>query len=130
MSFHDIIYVASKKGGTIMRQYFKQHKEIVALFVALLSAMIFQYLRIASLDIAFLFEVTAPSLFIYLLLVVLIPVIVLFFVFVPILFITEVKYKLPAINTINIRLKEVVYFISTTSTKYIKEPGKTTVLRC
>lgn len=113
-----------------MRQYIKQHKEILVIAIALLSAMIFQYLRISSLDIAFLFEIEAPTFAIYSVALLIVPLIVLFFVFVPILLVTEVTYNITLPKQFSIKLNEVIYSIKSTTRDYINRPNRTTVLRC
>ena len=61
-----------------MRQYLKKHIEFVVIAVVLLLAMLFQYIRISNLDIAFLYEISISSSIVYLAIIILIPVVVLF----------------------------------------------------
>lgn len=113
-----------------MRQYIRLHKEIIVLTIALIFAMFLQYLRISSLDIAFLLETTASTYFIYLLVIIIVPIIVLFFIFVPILFITEITYNISLPKQFKLDISNVVYSIKTTTSNYIRKQKRTTVLRC
>lgn len=113
-----------------MRQYIKQHTEIIVIAFALVLAMLFQYLRISSLDIAFLFESTAPTFYLYTMVLIAIPAVVLFFVFLPLLFITEVTYKFTLPKPYTITISRVVYNINIPTSNDIRKPKETTVLRC
>ncbi len=49
-----------------MNKYFKKYIEFTILALALLFAMLFQYVRISNLDIAFLYETSYVSYILYL----------------------------------------------------------------
>lgn len=113
-----------------MRQYLKQHKEVIVIALTLIIAMMIQYLRIVRLDIAFLFEVNTPTFTVYFIALIAVSIAVLLFVFLPMLFITELSINLTLPNTIKIEIKRVLYDLKSTTANYINKSRNTTVLRC
>ncbi|MGS0972754.1 MAG: hypothetical protein ACVCEJ_05930 [Candidatus Izemoplasmataceae bacterium] len=113
-----------------MRQYAKQHKEVLIVAITLFIAMSIQYLRIVSLDIAFLFEVNTPTFMIYFAALIAISMLVLLFVFLPMLVITEIAICITLPSTITIDIKRVVYNIKSTTSNHTNRQRRTTILRC
>ena len=113
-----------------MRQYLKKHIEFVVIAVVLLLAMLFQYIRISNLDIAFLYEISSVSYITYFVVILLVPIIVLFFVFAPLLFIFELRYNIHLPKSYNIKITKVIYSIKPIINHIITKPRLYTVLRC
>lgn len=113
-----------------MRQYIKQHKEVLLIAVTLFIAMTIQYLRIVRLDIAFLFEVNTPTFKIYFVALLAISVLVLIFVFLPMLVISEIAINITLPSKFHINIKRVVYDIKSTTSNHTNMNRRATILRC
>ena len=113
-----------------MRQYAKQHKEVLIIAVALFIAMSIQYLRIVRLDIAFLFEVNTPTFMIYFVALIAISMVVMLFVFLPMLVISEIVINISLPSKFNIDIKQVVYNIKSTTSNHTNKQRRITILRC
>ena len=113
-----------------MTQHLKKHIKAIILAVALLLAMLFQYVRISNLDIAFLLEISSKSYIVYAFVLLLVPVLVLFFVFIPILFVFELSYNIQLPKSYGIIIKKITYSIKPISDTTIMKPRVYTVLRC
>lgn len=113
-----------------MRQYVRKHIEFIVLAFALITAMFFQYLRIANLNIAFLFDVSPSLQLVYVITILCIPVIVLFFIFVPLLFIFEITYNFHLPIHFEIKISESIYKDKVTAQRILFFTKSTTVLRC
>lgn len=113
-----------------MRQYLKKHIEIIVIAVVLITAMLFQYLRIADIDIAFLYETSVNTSLIYLVVILLIPVVALGFVFIPLLLVFEISFRIELPQTYSIKTSKVIYSIKQIKSNVFIRPRLNTVLRC
>lgn len=113
-----------------MRQYLKKNIEHVIIAIALICAVFFQYLRISSLDIAFLYETQIASNIIYLLVILLVPLVVFVFVFIPLLFVFEVTIFIQIQGSLHLNISKVIYRIKPVVNQYITKSNHITILRC
>ena len=113
-----------------MSKYLKKYIEFTILAFALLFAMLFQYVRISNLDIAFLYETSYVSYILYTLIILLVPILVLLFVFAPLLFVFELSYNIHLPKSYDIKITKVIYSIRLFIYSIIRKPRLYTVLRC
>ncbi len=113
-----------------MKQYLKQHLAIFIIALMLIVSMFIQYLRIAHLDIPFLVEVETQTFRVYLAAIIGICLIVLVFVFAPILLITEITYQFILPSNINIKVKDIEQKLKVKINYDIKKYKRTIILRC
>lgn len=113
-----------------MRQYLKTKIEFIVILVTLIVAMIFQYLRISNLDIAFLYEINVSSTFVYLPVILLIPVIVLVFIFAPLMLVFEISINIEFPKLLEIKISRDIFSVKPISRKYISNTKYITVFRC